>query len=121
MVLLRISTRRRAMQRVYSSPSAVEAHLVQGYLEQEGVRAVVQGSDLGGLLGGVPSTETYASVWVSDEELERAAGLVEEFLSNQTAEVGATLWRCPNCGEYLEPQFSDCWNCGTSRIRTGEG
>jgi hypothetical protein len=111
------SARRIAMQRVYSSPSTAEAHLVQGYLEQAGVHATVQGGELGGLLGAVPITETYASVWVADEEVERAEELVEEFLSSQTAEGGATLWRCPNCGEELEPQFSDCWNCGTSRIR----
>lgn len=109
------------MQRVYSSPSAAEAHLVQGYLEQAGVQATVQGGELGGLLGLVPSTETYASVWVADEELERAEGLVEEFLSSQEAEAGATLWRCPSCGEQLEPQFSDCWNCGASRLATEGG
>ena len=105
------------MQRVYSSPSSAEAHLVQGYLEQAGMQATVQGGELGGLLGAVPTTESYTSVWVADEDAERAEGLVEEFLSSQTVEVGATLWRCPNCGENLEPQFSDCWNCGTSRIR----
>lgn len=109
------------MQRVYSSPSSAEAHLVQGYLEQAGVQATVQGGELGGLLGAVPTTETYASVWVADEEVERAENLVEEFLSSKETEVRATLWRCPNCGEELEPQFSDCWNCGTSRLVTKAG
>jgi len=106
------------MQCVYSSPSSAEAHLVQGYLEQAGVPATVQGGELGGLLGAVPTTETYASVWVADEDAERAEDFVEEFLSSQTAEAGGTPWRCPNCGEELEPQFSDCWNCGASRIVT---
>lgn len=107
------------MQRVYSSPSPAEAHLFQGYLEQAGLRAVVQGGELGGLLGAVPATETYASVWVADEALEQAEGLLEEFLSSRSVEDGATLWRCPGCGEYLEPQFSDCWNCGASRLTMG--
>jgi hypothetical protein len=101
---------------VYSSPSSAEAHLIQGYLEQTGVRAIVQGGELGGLLGAVPTTEIYASVWVADEEFTRAEGLVAEFLRSRPVEAGTTLWRCPGCGEYLEPQFSDCWNCGASRI-----
>jgi hypothetical protein len=105
------------MQRIYSSPSSVDAHIVQGYLEQAGVQATVQGGELGSLLGAVPATETYTSVWVADEEAERAEGLVEEFLRSRPVEADATLWRCPNCGEELEPQFSDCWNCGTSRVR----
>lgn len=107
------------MQCVYSSPSAAEAHLVQGYLEQAGVQASVQGGELGGLLGAVPTPETYTSVWVAPEDVERAEGLIEEFLSSQEAAADATRWRCPTCGEELEPQFSDCWNCGTSRISPG--
>lgn len=105
-----------SVQRIYSNPSPAQAHLVQSYLEQAGVPATVQGGELGGLLGGLPTTETYASVWVADDDREQAEELVEEFLHSQPAEAGATLWRCPGCGEYLEPQFSDCWNCGASRL-----
>ncbi len=104
------------MQRVYSSPSPAEAHLVQGYLEQAGLRAIVQGGELGGVLGGVPATDAYASVWVPDEAWERAAELVEEYLRGLPAEAGAAPWRCPGCGELLEPQFSECWSCGASRV-----
>jgi hypothetical protein len=24
-------------------------------------------------------------------------------------------WKCPKCGEELEPQFGSCWKCGTVR------
>ena len=24
-------------------------------------------------------------------------------------------WKCPKCGEILEPQFISCWKCGTGR------
>ncbi|NJN16789.1 MAG: DUF2007 domain-containing protein [Oscillochloris sp.] len=104
------------MQRVYSSPTPAEAHLVQDYLAQAGIQAVIQGSELGGLQGLVPTTETYASVWVADEDMAEAEALVREFLDGQPNDVAETAWQCPNCGEEIEPQFSDCWNCGTSRI-----
>jgi hypothetical protein len=25
------------------------------------------------------------------------------------------MWKCPGCGEKIEPQFDACWNCGASR------
>jgi hypothetical protein len=28
------------------------------------------------------------------------------------------MWRCPNCGERIEPQFAVCWKCGTARDGT---
>ncbi len=24
------------------------------------------------------------------------------------------MWTCSKCGEAIDPQFEDCWNCGTS-------
>jgi hypothetical protein len=24
-------------------------------------------------------------------------------------------WKCPKCGEELEPQFESCWKCGAAR------
>jgi hypothetical protein len=112
------------MQRVYSSPSPAEAHLVQGYLEQAGLKAIVQGGELGGLLGLTATTETYASVWVPDEELAQAEELVEAFLSDDQGEnepeAEGAFWRCASCGEELEPQFTDCWNCGATRVASQE-
>lgn len=104
------------MQRVYSAASAAEANLVQGYLELAGLQAIVQGGELGGIQGLLPTGESSAAVYVPDDEVERAEELVEEFLSSQPAEAEAAPWKCPSCGEELEPQFTECWNCGASRI-----
>jgi len=24
-------------------------------------------------------------------------------------------WTCPRCGEWIEPEFDSCWQCGTAR------
>jgi RNA polymerase subunit RPABC4/transcription elongation factor Spt4 len=29
--------------------------------------------------------------------------------------VAGEPWTCSRCGEVLEPQFAQCWNCGTPR------
>ncbi|MHC4331384.1 MAG: DUF7577 domain-containing protein, partial [Planctomycetota bacterium] len=32
-----------------------------------------------------------------------------------TAGKGDTPWTCPNCGEEVEAQFTNCWKCGANR------
>ena len=27
----------------------------------------------------------------------------------------ATDWTCPTCGEFVEKEFGECWNCGRPR------
>ena len=31
------------------------------------------------------------------------------------AQIVADPWTCPDCGERIEPQFTECWNCGASK------
>lgn len=104
------------MKLVHTSTWPAEAYLLKGYLETAGIPAIVQGGELVGLQGALPLTETRPSLWVADADHEQATLLVREFLRSRPALDGATLWRCPTCGEYLEPQFTDCWQCGTSRV-----
>lgn len=40
--------------------------------------------------------------------------LTEEEI-NLFEEQSKQLWRCPNCGELIEGQFTTCWKCGTDR------
>lgn len=102
------------MQQIYIARGPAEAHLVKGFLEAAGIVAVVQGENLFGVRGGVPmSSGTEPSVWVSEADVAQARRLVAEF--QRGARSSATAWRCPNCGEMLEGQFTACWNCGTSR------
>lgn len=108
------------MKLVHSSTLPAEAYLLKGYLETAGIQAIVQGGELVGLQGALPLTETRPSLWVADKDYEQAVELVREYLRRRPADVGATMWRCPNCGEYLEPQFTDCWQCGTSRLAQPE-
>ena len=44
------------------------------------------------------------------------AGPVLAFLRGAPAQRHAgERWRCAQCGESLEGQFTECWNCGASR------
>ncbi|MEI8166187.1 MAG: DUF2007 domain-containing protein [Chloroflexales bacterium] len=96
------------MQCVYTTPLSAEAYLLKGWLESEGIVATIQGEDH-------PTPDVLPSVWVATQDYERAEALVRDFLhAHQAAPVG-TPWQCPACGETLDPQFTDCWQCGASR------
>lgn len=65
------------MKKVYVAQSPAEAHLVKGRLENEGIRAEVLGEDVFGIRGGVPlDSSTLPSVWVQDEDFDRARALL---------------------------------------------
>lgn len=38
-----------------------------------------------------------------------------ELVESNDSDLEATGWKCKNCGESIEKQFSECWQCGTSR------
>jgi len=39
---------------------------------------------------------------------------------NEAPKIVGGPWKCPKCGEMLEPQFNTCWKCGTAQ-KNNEG
>lgn len=106
------------MKKVYIATNPVNAHLLRGILEGDHIQSIVQGEYLWGARGEIPVTpETSPSVWVVDDaDYDRAMEIINNF---QTEEENSDLkiieWKCSKCGEANEGQFSECWQCGTSR------
>jgi predicted RNA-binding Zn-ribbon protein involved in translation (DUF1610 family) len=99
----------------------MDATFVQGLLRQEGIEASVQGQALRSAFGGVPM-DALPSVWVEEKDVARAAPIIEAYrrtdranADEADAERPRTTWSCPNCGERVEEQFSQCWKCGHQR------
>jgi hypothetical protein len=66
---------------VFSARDPVEAHLLRAVLESEDIEATVQGEFLFLVRGGVPFDGTTApSVWVEDQDFDRARTVVELFV-----------------------------------------
>ncbi len=106
-----------SLKKVYVAANAVDAHMLEGLLEQEGIRAVVRGDDFVPLQGGgLFSMEIRPSVWVfNDEHLPRAYELVDDFSRRPVlSDRAPTTWTC-GCGERIEEQFTECWSCGRPR------
>ena len=105
------------LTKVYVAANSVDAHLLKALLEQEGIRAVVRGDDFVPLQGGhLFKMEIRPSVWVFDDErLPRARELADDFGRRPSpSDQPPATWTC-RCGEAIEEQFSECWNCGRPR------
>ena len=125
------------MKMVFAADNPLEARLVLGLLEQNGIPAVVQGEGPSSLAGEVPSGPC---VWVANnDDEERAAALIQAnqepinppncancgyllrgLITPRCPECGTSFhmtesWTCPTCGKTLEGQFTECWKCGASR------
>ncbi len=101
------------MKEIYIARDPLNANVVKGLLEEQGIPATVQGEFVYSLHG--TAGVMYPSVWVlSDDDFDRAEEIVRDF----EARVGqrkTDTWQCRQCGEILEEQFTECWRCGTSR------
>lgn len=99
------------MKRVFSSFNLQAAHHSRNLLEAEGIRAVVRNEILSSAMGELPPAECQVEVWVLREaDAEKAA----EILRNPRG-GGEAPWKCPDCGESSEGQFTQCWRCGAYR------
>ena len=111
------------MRHVYTGRDEMDAHFVKNLLEQEGIEAVVQGENLINAIGTLPLSEkSLPSVWVADANEERAALIVKDYEQVDRVNAESTVedtprptWKCANCGEAVEEQFTECWNCGHAK------
>lgn len=108
------------MIKVYTASTPAEAYILKGILESNGIASEVQGDQLFNLVGELPfSEETAPTVWVLDDSTcSKALRVVENYRDNidQQTNDPSRNWVCPSCGEVLEGQFTECWQCGESRL-----
>ena len=106
------------MKKVYIAKHPTEAHMIKGLLESYGISCEVRGEALFGVRGEVPMTaDTLPSVWLyDDDDFEKARAIVADYdKGDKDHAPGKSSWKCKKCGEVLEPQFTECWNCGAKR------
>ena len=68
-------------------------------------------------VSGLAPLDTWPELWVhKDEELEQARQLITSAMT--MSETQQTPWKCPGCGQNIEPQFTQCWQCDTEQMKT---
>ena len=101
------------MRKVHTAESVIEIAHLRNLLESEGIPCEVRNDRLGGVVGEIPFVECWPQLWVRDAgDVLRARGLIETALRPATA---AEAWTCPGCGERIEPQFAQCWQCAAAQ------
>ena len=115
-----------SLKHIYSARDSFEAYHLRGLLESAGVEAVVLGDALTIARPEVPPTHaSLPGVWVRQEDADVATAILAEWRTNRTrqeeGEVSSETWFCGSCGEEVEAQFTDCWNCGAEREESDRG
>lgn len=93
---------------VHRGTDPIEASLLQGLLESEGVPALVTGADLVGGYSGVPKV-CDVRLMVPVRRRKDADVVLERY---QQARPTGGEWRCEGCGEVNAASFESCWSCG---------
>jgi membrane protease YdiL (CAAX protease family) len=105
------------MKRIYVARDSVEANLIRAELAARGIDVCLDGEAIASLQGVVPfAPSTSPSLWVADDtQAEEAVRQLVEWLRLEGKSETRRQWKCTNCGEILEEQFTACWNCETPR------
>jgi hypothetical protein len=88
-----------------------EAEMARELLDSHGIKAAVTTDDGGGNIPGQSFIQGHM-VFVSAEDFDRAQEILNQ---SHSGEEDSPSWKCSKCGETIESQFTECWNCGTGR------
>jgi hypothetical protein len=70
--------------KIYNAGDIIEAHIVRGLLEAEGIEAYVGGHYLQGGVGEL-ATQDFATIHVIDEHADRAKQIIRDYERNQAS------------------------------------
>jgi Putative prokaryotic signal transducing protein len=102
------------MKRVYCAKDPLMIGHLKNVLTTFGIRCVTRNLDLSTAAGELPLIECWPELWiVDDEQLLRARAILKKTLA--PLEAVKKSWHCDGCGEEVEGQFSECWNCCRSQ------
>ncbi|HEV3431665.1 MAG TPA: DUF2007 domain-containing protein [Paraburkholderia sp.] len=102
------------MLKLVRAPNVVIAQHWMNILATAGVPCELHNRYLSGAMGEIPAEQCAPEIWLVDDRDETLARrLIAD--ATQGPKPGTPSWRCPQCGETLEPQFTVCWQCGRER------
>jgi hypothetical protein len=103
-----------AMKKIFTSADLFAVTQLKDALEREGIACVVQNEISTDILADTALSEKLPELWVeNDADSARAEELVRDW--DQPVAEGGLPWKCPQCGEESEAQFTACWKCGTNK------
>lgn len=102
------------MKKVYSAQDPLMIGHLKNVLETHGIKCTIKNTYLAGAVGELPPVECWPELWVIDDARSaEARGVLRSVLA--PIEGVKKPWKCSTCGEDVEGQFAECWNCGKAR------
>jgi hypothetical protein len=102
------------MKRIYSTKDPLMIGHLKNVLATFGIKCIAKNVDLMSAAGELPPIECWPELWVvDDDKFGRAQAILKQTLA--PLESVKKPWRCVGCGETIEGQFTECWNCGRER------
>ena len=98
---------------VYSAANISLVSIFKNILEGRGIKCWIKHEALLAGIGELPPIETWPQLCVENDDYSEAKRIVEEALAAKDINIA---WKCDSCGEVIEGQFTECWNCGKSRV-----
>lgn len=71
------------MKLIYRAGDIIEAHIIAGLLEADGIEAHVSGHYLQGAVGEL-APGSFSNIHIADEDIEKATLVIEEYEKNQS-------------------------------------
>jgi hypothetical protein len=90
--------------KIYDASDVIEAHIVRGLLEADGIEAYVGGHYLQGGVGEL-TAQNFATIHVIDEHAERARRVIGEYENNLTPEGAHADYTSSSFGSWLKVMF----------------
>ena len=104
------------MRLLYTHADPILVGHFASVLEERGVACHVRNEMLGAGVGELPACEVWPELWVLDDHhFARATEILEAAREDVSRAQAANPWQCPQCGETIEPQFTQCWQCAAER------
>lgn len=99
------------MLRVYTGQVLALVENMKNVLKMHNIESDIRNQYLSAAVGEIPPHESWPQLWISDQDFERARKIIE-YAERDPLESQKILI-CPKCGEEVEGQFAECWNCGS--------
>ena len=96
---------------VHRMTNPIEANLIKGLLEQQGIQVEISGEGLVGAYAGVPRV-CDVRLLVPPGQRQQALSVIEGYEAAKGEPDDGRHWVCAGCGEQNASNFEICWNCG---------
>lgn len=105
------------MTKIYDSLDLPMVGHFRSILESMGIPCEIRNEAGVSLAGEVPFTAVFPELWVlDDEQAALACQTIRDYQERERTTPAMDDWTCANCGEFVDGNYAECWNCGAEAL-----